>query len=58
MCIRDSGHYVFTTEEVAAATWLADNAPEGSLLVEGSRNYPTQFHNYEYFRYCLLYTSG
>ncbi len=38
-------------EEVAAATWLADNAPEGSLLVEGSRNYPTQFHNYEYFRY-------
>jgi len=45
------GHYVFTTEEVAAATWLADNAPEGSLLVEGSRNYPTQFHNYEHFRY-------
>ena len=45
------GHYVFTPEEVAAATWLADNAPEGSLLVEGSRNYPTQFHNYEYFRY-------
>jgi len=45
------GHYVFTREEVAAATWLADNAPEGSLLVEGSRNYPTQFHNYEYFRY-------
>lgn len=45
------GHYVFSGEEVAAATWLYETAPEGSLLVEGSRNYPTQFRNYEHFRY-------
>ena len=28
-----------------------DNARPGSLLVEGSRNYPTQFKNYEKFTY-------
>lgn len=48
------GHYRFTPEEVAAATWLAETAPPGTLLVEGSRNYPTQFRNYERFRYVPL----
>ncbi|MEL7207829.1 MAG: hypothetical protein AAGK32_06285, partial [Actinomycetota bacterium] len=45
------GHYVFSPEEIAAATWVAENAPEDSLLVEGSRNYPKQFRNYEFVRY-------
>ena len=41
----------FTPAEVAAVTWVQDNARPGSLLVEGSRNYPTQFENYERFTY-------
>ena len=41
----------FTPAEVQAATWIDDNAPLGSLLVEGSRNYPAQFLNYERFTY-------
>ena len=45
------GHYRFTPEEVAAATWLYEWAPENSLLIEGTRNYPTQFRNYEHFTY-------
>jgi len=48
------GHYRFTPEEVAASTWLAETTPPGTLLVEGSRNYPTQFRNYERFRYVPL----
>jgi hypothetical protein len=45
------GHYVFTPEEVEAATWLYARAPEDSLLIEGTRNYPTQFLNYDHFTY-------
>lgn len=41
----------FTPDEVSAVTWVQDNARPGSLLVEGSRNYPTQFKNYERFTY-------
>ncbi|WP_210443334.1 hypothetical protein [Nocardioides sp. SYSU D00065] len=43
--------YHFTDEEVAAAEYVYDNAPPGTLLVEGSRNYPSQFRNYERFTY-------
>ncbi|WP_159083807.1 hypothetical protein [Nocardioides terrigena] len=43
--------YHFTPEEVAAAEFVYDNAPPGSLLIEGSRNYPSQFRNYERFTY-------
>lgn len=43
--------YFFTDGEVAAVTFLAEDAPTGSLLVEGSRNYPSQFRNYERFTY-------
>lgn len=45
------GHYVFTENEVAAAAFVYETAPDGSLLIEGSRNYPAQFVNYERFRY-------
>jgi hypothetical protein len=41
----------FTSAEVAAVTWVQEHARPGSLLVEGSRNYPTQFENYERFTY-------
>ncbi len=41
----------FTPAEVAAVSWVDDHARPGSLLVEGSRNYPTQFSNYERFTY-------
>ena len=41
----------FTPAEVSALTWVQENAKPGSLLVEGSRNYPTQFKNYERFTY-------
>jgi hypothetical protein len=41
----------FTPQEVAAVSWVQEHARPGSLLVEGSRNYPTQFENYERFTY-------
>jgi hypothetical protein len=43
--------YRFTPDEIAVATWLYANAPAGSLLIEGSRSYPSQFLNYENFDY-------
>lgn len=43
--------YHFTPEEVAAAEYVHDNAPPDTLLVEGSRNYPSQFRDYERFTY-------
>jgi hypothetical protein len=41
----------FTPAEVAASSWVSEHARPGSLLVEGSRNYPAQFKNYENFTY-------
>lgn len=46
--------YWFSRAEVAAAAWLYEHAPPGSLLIEGSRNYPSQFRNYENFVYVPL----
>ena len=43
--------YSFTRDEIDAARYLYEIAPPGSLLVEGSRNYPSQFLNYENFTY-------
>jgi len=43
--------YCFTQNEVDAAQFLYNVAPAGSLLVEGSRNYPSQFQNYEFYTY-------
>ncbi len=43
--------YRFSPLEVMAANWLYSTAPPQSLLVEGSRNYPSQFRNYENFNY-------
>lgn len=46
--------YRFSPEEVAGAHWLYRNAEPGTLLVEGARNYPSQFMNYENFTYVPL----
>ncbi|MDI3329106.1 MAG: hypothetical protein QJR09_00015 [Micrococcus sp.] len=41
----------FTPAEVQTAAWLGAHAQPGSLLVEGSTNYPTRFLDYEKFTY-------
>jgi hypothetical protein len=46
--------YSFTKGEVEAAEYLYSHAVPNSLLVEGSRNYPTMFSNYEYFTYVAI----
>jgi hypothetical protein len=46
--------YHFTREEVSAAEYLYSHAVPNSLLIEGSRNYPSQFLNYEYFTYVAI----
>lgn len=43
--------YFFTEPEIRASAWVAENSPPNTLLIEGSRNYPTQFRNYERFVY-------
>jgi hypothetical protein len=47
------GHYRFSPEEVAAAELVHEAAP-GTLLVEGTRNYPGLLKNYERFTYVPL----
>lgn len=46
--------YYFTQAEVDAAEYVYSHAVPNSLLIEGSRNYPSQFLNYEYFTYIPL----
>ncbi|WP_417310428.1 hypothetical protein [Devosia sp.] len=46
--------YWFSTSEIEAANWLYTNSTPGQLLIEGSRNYPSQFRNYENFIYVPL----
>lgn len=46
--------YSFTKAEVEAAQYLYSRAVPNSLLIEGSRNYPTMFSNYEYFTYVAI----
>jgi hypothetical protein len=41
----------FTPDEVEASRWVYTHAEPGSLLVEGSTNYPTRFLDYEKFTY-------
>jgi len=46
--------YSFTQAEVEAAEYLYSHAVPNTLLVEGSRNYPSMFMNYEYFTYVAI----
>lgn len=43
--------YHFTENEVAAAEYLNNIAPAGSLIMDVSPNWPKQFSDYEKFRY-------
>jgi hypothetical protein len=46
--------YHFTKNEFEAAQYLYNTAPKGSLLIEGTRNYPSRFKNYEIFTYLTI----
>ena len=46
--------YYFTQEEIDASAWVSERARPGSLLIEGSRNYPSQFLNYDHFTYVAI----
>ncbi len=46
--------YTFSEDEIALVTDLMDRAPNNSLLIEGSRNYPSQFLEYEKFTYVAI----
>jgi len=47
---KDQANY-FPPDEVAAARYVYAHGPPGSLLVEGTQNYPHQFLDYERFVY-------
>ncbi len=46
--------YYYSPDEVAAAEYVYEQAPPGSLLIEGTRSYPGQFMNYERYKYVTL----
>jgi hypothetical protein len=46
--------YYFSKDEVAAAQYLNKNAPPGSLLVDGSWDWPLQYHDYEFYNYLSI----
>jgi hypothetical protein len=43
--------FYFSQNEVEAAQYLYDTAPNGSLIVDGTVNYPWSFKNYEDYTY-------
>jgi hypothetical protein len=44
----------FTDGEVSASRWLYDTAPEGSLLLSATYDYPWAWRNYERYEYFAL----
>lgn len=48
--------YYFTPNEVAAAEFVNDTAPPGTLLMDGSWIWPLQYRNYELFQYQSIVT--
>jgi len=46
--------YYFTPGEVAAAQYLTENAPAGSLWVDGTWDWPLQYRHYEIYEYFSL----
>ena len=50
---KDGWNY-FTPNEVAGIDYLSNNAPPGTLVIEGSRNYPSKYRNYTRFTYVEL----
>lgn len=48
--------FYFTKNEVAAAQYLVDNAPYGSLILDGTWDWPKNYANYEFYDYTSLAT--
>jgi hypothetical protein len=46
--------YTYSSQEIAASTWLHEHAAPGTLLIEGSHEYPSQFKNYENIAYLTI----
>lgn len=46
--------YYFSRNEVAASEALFTSAPVGSLIIEGTRNYPSLYKNYEDYLYVAI----
>ena len=46
--------YYFTPAEVSAARYVYTHASSGTLLIEGTHNYPAQFKNYERLDYVTI----
>jgi hypothetical protein len=46
--------YYFTPAEVSAARYVFTHASSGTLLIEGTHNYPAQFKNYELLDYVTI----
>lgn len=46
----------FTPNEVGAAEYVDTVAPAGSLLLDGSWNWPLYYRNYEFFNYASILT--
>jgi hypothetical protein len=45
---------VFDDNEVAASDYVFERAQPGALIIEGSRDYPRQYRNYEKFTFLAL----
>jgi hypothetical protein len=50
---KDSQYY-FSPNEVAAAQYVNRSAPHDALIVDGSWDWPLQYHDYEYYNYFSL----
>ena len=50
---KDAWNY-FTPNEVAGADYVFNNAPPDTLIIEGSRNYPSEYRFYERFTYVKI----
>jgi hypothetical protein len=52
---KDSWSY-FSRSEIRAASIVYNDSPDGTLLIDGTRDYPNQFHDAERFTYVTLAT--
>lgn len=46
--------FYFSPEEVQAAEVLYNAAPRGSLIIEGTRNYPSRYRDYEFYTHVAI----
>jgi hypothetical protein len=50
--------YYFSPNEIAAAQYLFNIAPKGSLIVDGIWDWPRQYTNYEYYNYFSIFVQS